>query len=493
MVQTIEDYLNFVNNHYPNRIVFRWNNYDTDELIEKTFAEYTADIRRAARYVQMLCPDVRGTHFAILAQNSYDYAVNLFGIMLSGAVAVLLNPEETEENICYTAQLADTDIVLSDGSAEEKYPSLANSLTAKSYSLLGYRACDPLINLSSSEPYEEMALILFTSGTTGKSKGVMISRKNMFAQMDTFLNIARVAMEKYYASMNIKNFSMDMMPVSNALFVHRMFHAAGISALLAHGMFGITSNLCLNLRYIYQDLERMPCDRIAAVPIILELFYKDLVRGKKGKLGNLREISVGAAKIDAQIMNVFHENGFAISQGYAMTESFCGGTMNPYTDITKIASVGKAGEGMQIRIEDGEVCLKGDSIMIGYYNNPEETAKVLRDGWLYTGDLGYLDEDGYLYLTGRKKNLIILSGGENVSPEELEGLISANDSIKEIVVYEKNDKICAEIFCDAEHQEDIRNYVTEVNRTLPSYKRVATVAFRSEPFPRTTSGKIKRR
>ncbi len=118
----------------------------------------------------------------------------------------------------------------------------------------------------------------------------------------------------------------------------------------------------------------MPSGKIAAVPMIVELLYKDLLRGKREKLGALKEISCGAAKIDEQIMNTFHENGFSISQSYAMTESFCGGTLNPYTDVTKIASVGKAGEGMQVRIEDGEICLKGDSIMVGYYNNPEETA-----------------------------------------------------------------------------------------------------------------------
>lgn len=492
MIQSIADFINFMNENYPNRVAFRWVNYDTDELIEKTFADYTADIRRAAGHVQMLCPDVKGKHFAILAQNSYDYAVNLFGIMLNGAVAVLLNPGETEENICYAAQLADTDIVLTDGSIEEKHPALTGNLPAKSYSLFGYRDCEPLMSMTGKEAYGEMALIMFTSGTTGKCKGVMISRKNMFAQLDTFLKINEMAMRKYFASLGIEHFSMGMMPVSNGMFVHRMFHAAGISTLLAYGMFGITSNMCLNLRYIYQDLERMPCNKISAVPIIVELFYKDLARGKKQKLGILKEINCGAARIDEQVMNVFHENGFAISQGYALTESFSGGTINPYTDITKIASVGKAGEGMEIRIEDGEVCMKGDSIMMGYYNNPEETAKVLRDGWLYTGDLGYLDDDGYLYLTGRKKNLIILSGGENVSPEELEGLVSANEAVKEVIVKEKNGKVCAEIFCDADKQEEIRSFVTEVNRKLAMYKRMTLVEFREEPFPRTASGKIKR-
>lgn len=488
MITSAHQYIAFMESTYANRTAIRWYDEAQECIAEKAYSAYAEDIRRFAVYV---ADKTTGKHIAILAQNCYDYAVGLFGCILANRAAVLLNPAETEDNIRYAIELADTDLIFSDGSIEEKFPSFAESFSGITCPLSGYQTYAPMA-AEDTERYEDMAIMMFTSGTTGRSKGVMISRKNLFAPLQAHLAQIELALKDHKIAAGLSSEQMNKVPAFNGLFVHRMFHAAGVATLVAYGMFGITANLCLNLRYIYQDLERMPSGRISAVPIIAEMFYKDLHRGKREKLGVLKEVSCGAAKIDEQIMNTFHENGFTISQGYALTESFCGGTLNPYTDVAKIASVGKAGEGMEIRIEDGEVCMKGDSIMMGYYNNPEETAKVLRDGWLYTGDLGYLDDDGYLYLTGRKKNLIILSGGENVSPEELEGLVSANEAVKEVVVKEKNGKICAEIFCNANKQEEIRSFITEVNRSLAMYKRMTLVEFRTEPFPRTASGKIKR-
>lgn len=455
MITSTHQYIAFMESTYANRAAIRWYDEAQECVVEKSYSAYSADIRRFAAYV---ASKTTGRHIAILAQNCYDYAVGLFGCILANRAAVLLNPAETEENIRYAIELADTDLIFSDGSVEEKFPALAESFAGIICPLSGYQSCEPLVT-EDNEQYESMAIMMFTSGTTGRSKGVMISRKNLFAPLQAHLAQIELALKDHKIAAGLSSEQMSKVPAFNGLFVHRMFHAGGVATLVAYGMFGITANLCLNLRYIYQDLERMPCGRISAVPIIAEMFYKDLRRGKRDKLGVLKEVSCGAARIDEQIMNTFHDNGFTISQGYALTESFCGGTINPYTDVTKIASVGKAGEGMQIRIEDGEVCMKGDSVMMGYYNNPEETAKVLRDGWLYTGDLGYLDEDGYLYLIGRKKNLIILSGGENVSPEELEGILMQNEAIKETIVKEQDGKICAVIYCAPELQASVRNFV----------------------------------
>lgn len=158
----------------------------------------------------------------------------------------------------------------------------------------------------------------------------------------------------------------------------------------------------------------------------------------------------------------------------------------------KKKSVGHPFGNAQLAIQNSEILVKSDALMLGYYKNPEATAEALQDGWLHTGDLGYLDEDGYLYITGRKKNLIILSTGENVNPEELEALLLRSPDVQETLVVEKNNRICALVYCAPEKQEAVRRYVDEINTQVAIYKRIGLIEFREEPFPRTASGKIKR-
>ena len=159
----------------------------------------------------------------------------------------------------------------------------------------------------------------------------------------------------------------------------------------------------------------------------------------------------------------------------------------------KIRSVGQPISGVEIKIEDGEVCLRGEAMMKGYYKDTIATAQVIQNGWLHTGDLGYLDEDGYLYLTGRKKNLIILASGENINPEEVEVLISQCPEVEEVLVKEKNGRLCAEIFCAIDQQKTVANYISELNKTLALYTRVSLAEYREQPFEKTATGKIKRK
>ena len=143
--------------------------------------------------------------------------------------------------------------------------------------------------------------------------------------------------------------------------------------------------------------------------------------------------------------------------------------------------------------EDGELCMHGDSIMLGYYKDPEATAEVIdADGWFHTGDLARKDEDGYYFLTGRKKNLIILDSGENINPEELEGIVGKCEAVKECVVKEMGKKIGVVVYCDEDKQQQVRDFITEANRTLPLYKRMSAVEFSTEPLPRNGAGKLLR-
>ena len=203
----------------------------------------------------------------------------------------------------------------------------------------------------------------------------------------------------------------------------------------------------------------------------------------------------GGAYLSPDIIKGFKEFGIEIAQGYGMTECsprICNGVRN----CTKPDSVGKIITGCEVKIVDGEIWAKSKSVMKGYYKNPEETANSLTpDGWLMTGDLGYKDDDGYLYITGRKKNLIILSNGENVSPEELENQFSFFMPIKEIVVYADNSIITAQVYPDPDYKSDdiqaeIQAKIDEVNETFPPAKRIVKVIFRDKEFVKTASKKI---
>ena len=196
----------------------------------------------------------------------------------------------------------------------------------------------------------------------------------------------------------------------------------------------------------------------------------------------------------------FAEYGITILQGYGMTECSPVISTNLYWD-SKEASVGKLMPGCQAKIVDNEIWVKSPSVMMGYYKMPEETAEVLEDGWLKTGDLGYVDEDQFVFLTGRKKNLIILKNGENVSPEEIENQLSKERLVKEVLVREAQGSIEAEIFPDEEYagrkrirkiEEKIQEIVDNYNKQVPMYKQVHKLKLRDTEFEKTPSKKIKR-
>ena len=211
--------------------------------------------------------------------------------------------------------------------------------------------------------------------------------------------------------------------------------------------------------------------------------------------GNLRWIVCGGAHLDPFYVKAFRDFGIEILNGYGTTEcSPCVAVNRSY--YGRDGSVGLLLPGMEARISsEGEVQMKGPVVMNGYYDEPEGTAEVLQDGWYSTGDLGYLDKDGFLFLTGRMKNLIILSNGENISPEELENDFHKDLAVNEVLVYEKDNKIIAEIYPDEEHMGDTGYFealMEKVNEGRPAYKQIASVKLRDTEFIKNTSKKIVR-
>ena len=217
--------------------------------------------------------------------------------------------------------------------------------------------------------------------------------------------------------------------------------------------------------------------------------------------GNLKIICSGGAFLPPEMVTVFAEYGITVLQGYGMTE--CSPVISTNMQgSSKFGSVGKLLANCQARVVDDELWVKGSSVMMGYYKMPQETKEALtEDGWLRTGDLGYVDEDGFVFLTGRKKNLIILKNGENVSPEELENALLHYDLIQEVLVREAESVIEAEIFPDYEyakkkHIKDVpaklQEIIDEYNKGLPAYKKIHSLKVRETEFEKTPSKKIKR-
>ncbi|MBQ7222457.1 MAG: AMP-binding protein, partial [Bacteroidales bacterium] len=204
--------------------------------------------------------------------------------------------------------------------------------------------------------------------------------------------------------------------------------------------------------------------------------------------GKLKNILCGGADLDRKYVEGMDDFGIQILVGYGITECAPLVTFNR-PGHSRPGSVGVPLNGCEVRISDGEILARSDSVMAGYYKDEEATAQALEGGWLHTGDLGYIDSDGYLYITGRKKNLIILSNGENVSPEELEKLVSTISGVEEVVIREEGKAITAEIY-PSEGEDGIREAILQLNRTLPPYKRIQEVRFRNSPFERTTTRKI---
>ena len=248
-----------------------------------------------------------------------------------------------------------------------------------------------------------------------------------------------------------------------------------------------------SLRSFYKDLQRMPSQDMAAVPVLVESIHHDLMSGRREKLGQLWALNCMSAMFNPETLQDLTRNGILISQFYGCTETTGGGLINFAADPEHIGAVGKPDGHCEFKLEDGEICLRGGDVMLGYYKDPEGTAEVIdTEGWFHTGDLARQDADGYVFLTGRKKNLIILDSGENVSPEELEKLLEKCPAVQECLVKESGKKICAMVYCEEKEQPAVRAFITEVNRTLPLYKRMSAVEFSSGPLPRNAMGKLLR-
>ena len=469
---------------YPQRAAFRWYDEASGTVCTRTYAQYAQDIRRAVRCFAQSIPEMQGKRVCILSRNCYEYGVNALGVMLAGGVLAPLNQRADWGELQAQLELAQPAAILSDG---VDY-GCAEQLQAAYGSLLrpmdGYTAFDPTdLDPHSIDP-DGLLMLAFTSGTTGRSKAVMLSERNFFTSMAAFTDMVDT----------VRTLRQDPAPELSMLAMLPMFHIGTFACFFSWPVAGWTMNLVGDLRNFYREMERMPSDYMLMVPMVLQAVLKDLRAGRRERLGKLQVVCCSSAMFRPEDLAELASYGILVMQIYASTETCACGLFNAAQDTEHIGAVGQACFGTQYRIApDGELCIRGDMVTKGYYKDPTATAEVLdADGWFHTGDLARTDKEGYYYITGRKKNLIILDSGENVSPEELEKLLSGCTAVQECLVQEKGQKICAQIFCPQADQAAVRDFVTQLNRTLPMYKRITALVFRDEPLPRNAAGKLDR-
>ena len=471
---------------FPDNVAIRYVAEDGKTVVEKKYREYAQDIRRMVAYLKAEVPDIKGQRIVLLSRNCYEYCVASFGIILAGGVLVTLNQKKTWEELEYELGLVEPALILNDGIDYGCRAELEAAYGPKLRPMDCYKETDPG-ELTNCVGHDDLMMLMFTSGTTGRSKGVMLSERNMCASLHTYSEVA-------------ENWITNRLPAGQKLPLSHMtllplFHMACFVCVMSYPPAGWALNLCGDIRDFYRDLGLMHSDIMASAPMLVETIYNDMKRGRVSRLNGLWDLCCSSAALDPKMLLELAQNGFVVNQCYGMTETFGDGILN-FTQVEKhMSAVGKPDDHVQYKLDEtGEICIKGDCVMLGYYKDPEATAEVIdADGWFHTGDLARMDEEGFYYITGRKKNLIILANGENVSPEELEKKLALCPAITECIVKEKGQKICAVICCPEDKQDEVRAFVTEVNRSLPLYKRISAVEFTVEPLPRNALGKLLRK
>jgi long-chain acyl-CoA synthetase len=443
----------------------------------KTYADYHRDICRCAAKLEKILGGVEGRHIGIIGTSDYEYLVIMAAIIFSRGIAVPLNNREVEDNVLAAVKTSEAELIISDEMPYSEALKKAVRVESREGFFEDETSVKDLADFSDDEA-DRTVLILFTSGTTSLSKGVELSAGNLFKVLRNNLP------DEYRGGADKTN---GIVAYTNTPF----YHVGGIMPWLSWTELGVTMCLSKDSRNILSDLELNRIHMAAVIPTVIKLWVKSLNKNKIERLGGVRYIYSGGAAVDPNAMDLFYSNGISVIQLYGMTETGGDITVN-YDMMNHGSSVGRVAEGVSLSFIDGEICVDSFGNMKGYYKNPEETEKTLKSGTIYTGDLGYMDEDGLVYITGRKKNLIILSGGENISPEELENLLYKNPAIAECKVYEKDDRIWADAYAPTASESEIKEYVSELNTRLPIYKRIYNVVIKESELEKTASGKIKR-
>ena len=540
---------------HGDRVAYRY--YVGKEIKVMTYGElHTMAYECAAGFDAM---GLKGKRVAVIGDTSPQWIATYLAALACGCVIVPMDKELDVGEICKFLDIVEAKAIIYSKSFNEKFvdaiqnnktgveyfipvtPAYDNTFDAKVTSFDQVLECgrDRIARVGYKFPNvenrEEMSEMLFTSGTTGTSKCVMLSQKNIFAAAN--------------AACETVCFSPDDV-IMSVLPVH---HTYELMCLLAAALFGM--EVCINdsLRHVLKNLQVFKPTGLVLVPLFLNTMYKKIwseaERTKKDGIlkaalatsktllsmgidarrslfktvlnsfgGRLDHIICGGAKLNPDLIAAFEDFGISVFEGFGITEC------SPLTNVTpyynrKYGSIGPSVPCCRCRIADaqpgehgymeGELQIKGDNVMIGYYNNPEATAAAFtEDGWFRTGDVAYKDEEGFVYITGRMKSVIVLENGKNVFPEEIEEYLDEIEAIAECVVIgrkaENSDEVILTVVAYPNFEklpagateelihETIYKQIMQINRRLPSFKQMKALELRSTEFEKTTSKKIKR-
>ena len=545
--------------NFPDSTAISYKDRPSDKEVKKvTFTQWRDDVRHLG--TALVANGLREENIAIVGENSYGWCCSFFAVMAVGSVTVPVDKELPVQDIDGIITTTSCKAVIFGKSAEEKIKEILKngglstaellvSIESKcsiDKELLGSRTLTSVAELEAAGAdlfkggdnsyydykidVNKLASIVFTSGTTGKGKGVMLSQANICLDM----------------TLGMYNFDITR----KTLHVLPPHHTFGSTVnYVGHLSQGCEVYISSGLKHVSDEIREQQPTHLILVPAFLEVMNRKIwtTARKSGKerllktmikvSNGLRKIGIdlrkklfgsvlaafggklelvicGGAKLDEDIIKTFDSLGITILNGYGITECapLISANRNKYR---KPGSVGTPILACRVKIDnpdangEGEICVKGPNVMLGYYNNPEATAEVFdKDGFFHTGDYGRLDEEGWIYITGRKKNLIILSNGKNVYPEEIEADMQKIEGVNEVVVYAgesrvQKDKITivAEIFPDADLLKDkgitdmqkyFEDQVKILNDKMPQYKAVKRVKLRDTEFQKNTSRKITR-
>ncbi len=529
--RTLRELIEYKAIHRPNDIAFQYLK-GRQEVITHTYGEFYRQVTYLGTY--MLKRGIRGRKIALVGENSYQWLLCFFAIITSGNIAVLVSKDATPAEASTLIFQSQADVVVTSAKYTYEQELLEQKLLKSKY-CFSMRDLDDwmekgrrfyekgrgLYEKVELDP-DQMCVIFFTSGTSGTSKGVMLSHTNILA--------------------NVNDAAQVYQPEGPTLAILPFTHAFGLNTgvlLIIH--YGYPVFISNGLPSFMREMTIAKPNILFLVPLFIETFSNTIWRTaeKQGQAktlrmamtasnalmkvgvdkrqkffssilekfgGNLKYIICGGAALDPRYIKEFRTMGIDLMQGYGITE--CSPIISVNTSLDGFRapddSVGWTFPSVELKIDDpdstgrGEILVKGPGVMLGYYNDPHSTADAFRDGWFCTGDLGRINKDGSLTITGRKKNLIILSNGENVSPEEIEYMLGQIPEIAEVVVYPEGNLMVAEIFptendlCDNDLKAVIQERINDYNASQPSHKRINKVKIRKSEFEKTNTMKIKR-
>lgn len=524
------------------------------DYVPVSYSKYKEDIDAFGTALVSL--GLKGKKIALIGENRYEWATSYLGVCNGTGIVVPLDKELPPNEIENCLQRCYADAIIFSGAVSKNIENIFQNISTCKYfinmdleedndSQLSYskllKKGYELISQGNREfldaeiDNDAMEMLLFTSGTTDKSKAVMLSHKNVAANLMAMCSMLYI---------DEKDVFLSVLPA------HHTYECT--CGFLCQMYRGSTIAFCEGLRHIVKNLRESKCTMMNGVPLVFESIYKQLMNqvskkpGAMKKLqfgiklsnvlkvlhidirkklfteihealgGHLRIFISGAAAIDPLVSKGFRDIGILLVQGYGLTE--CAPIVGLNRDCWfKDAAAGLPLPGLKVVIDNpnsegiGEVKVSGPSVMLGYYENKEATDAVMKDGWFYTGDMAFLDSDGFIHITGRMKNVIVTKNGKNIYPEEIETLLGRSDYIKEALVYSKDGKddvvVCAQIVPDKDKiEEDIKNGIIEqqdvnslvgaevkrINKGLVTYKYVKEFTLRDVEFEKTTTKKIKR-